>query len=333
MCQLFLQKQTSTRSTIKIIALSSTTASVNVTIAPVLVPFQTLPSSLARGFKYRHIQVPVKKVSKIPTLCQGDNFIVNDFVPRLVQKPPSPAKDKGQNKMMFDFPMPISDEFKLMGETLHLAKFGKKLEMRPKKVEEKKEEVELDEHGNPKPPNDVFKPLMVADDRMWRTEFATVTRNGVDICVPPGHPLYLKAKEEHDKLRGASIEEKMRLVRMAAELDEELDAEMGDEDVMYKEMQEKLWEEAQKNIQKQQKPKKQRAIKSKSKRPKVVNDKENSEKQSKEEARVQEGAKKTAQEMTKEELLACFSKPELVEFDVSNLSFPQFYLSREDLRK
>lgn len=102
---------------------------------------------------------------------------------------------------MYDLSMPIPDEGKIMGDTLHLAKFRKKLDVKPKQVEEKKKEVELDEHCNPKPPKVVFKPLLVPD--VWTTEFAVITRNGVEICVPPGHPLYLKVKQEHDSLKDA----------------------------------------------------------------------------------------------------------------------------------
>lgn len=94
------------------------TKPIHVTIAPVLVPYQTLPSSLERGFKYKHIKVPMKKVSNLPTLCQGDNSLYNEFVPNFNdESPPTTELDiKGKSKMKYDFPMPIPDEGKLMGK-------------------------------------------------------------------------------------------------------------------------------------------------------------------------------------------------------------------------
>lgn len=120
--------------------------------------------------------------------------------------------------------------------------------------------------------------MLIADDKLWRTKFAFITRNGVNICVPHGHPLYLKAKKEEIKLRGPSAEEDLNAIRLALKLEEELGEEFGEgEDITSKEVQERLFEEAQKNLQKQQKLKKQRARKAKSKMPKVANDEEISE--------------------------------------------------------
>ena len=42
---------------------------------------------------------------------------------------------------------------------------------------------------------------------MWRSEFAYITKNNEIICVPPGHPLYAKAKEqERNKGPSANVD-------------------------------------------------------------------------------------------------------------------------------
>lgn len=92
--------------------------------------------------------MPIKKVFKLPTLCHGDNSIINDFLPCLAPMPSSPIKHHGKNKVITDFSTPKPDEFKLLGETIHLAEFGKKLETKKTEVEEEKENEKKDADGN-----------------------------------------------------------------------------------------------------------------------------------------------------------------------------------------
>ena len=63
---------------------------------------------------------------------------------------------------------------------------------------------------------------------MWRSEFAYITRNNETICVPPGHPLYPKAKEEQERTQGPSANEDANIEKFAAELLHELGEEVGD---------------------------------------------------------------------------------------------------------
>ena len=82
-----------------------------------------------------------------------------------------------------------------------------------------------------------MKPKLVlgkmTHDSLWRSEFAYIMRNDQTICVPPGHPLYSKAKEEEERLKGSSTADDDQLKRFAvefhAELDDQLRESVGEE--------------------------------------------------------------------------------------------------------
>ena len=304
---------------------TSKSSSLNVTVSQVLVPFQTLPSSLAKGFKYRHVKVPVKKV-ETKIFNQGDNSLYNDLVPHHSNLPSSPNKPNGKNKIKDDFPMPQPDQFKLMGNTLHLAKFGKNLDL-PQPIPQ---QDEYDENGNLKPRKAAYKPVLAADDRGFRSFLARIKRNGVDIVVPPGHPLYQKARDEEGV-------DDLELVRLAAQLG-------ADDEEASVEMQKQLLEQAQLNLQKPSEQVKEKSEKPKSTRVKktragkstvtqVVSAAEQPKesREAKRKISYDEIKSKAVADLTEEEMRAIKHEP--IEFDMSNLPFPQYFMSKDDLRK
>ena len=76
-------------------------------------------------------------------------------------------------------------------------------------MERAEQEAKDIKEGKPIQPKLVLGKM--AHDSIWRSEFAFVTRNNQVICVPPGHPLYTKSKEEEERLNGPAITEDAEL--------------------------------------------------------------------------------------------------------------------------
>ena len=128
------------------------------------------------------------------------------------------------NKLAEDFPMPKSDKSKLLGLAIHMGKFGKKWDEteEEKKEREKAEKERVEQEAKDITEGKPIKPNLTVgkldQDSVWRSEFAYITRNNETICVPPGHPLYAKAKEEQKKFQGPSANEDAQIEKFAAHL-------------------------------------------------------------------------------------------------------------------
>ena len=101
--------------------------------------------------------------------------------------------------------MPKPDKSKLLCLAIHMGKFGKKWDEteEEKKEREKAEKERAEQEAKDIAEGKPVKPKLVVGKldkvSMWRSEFAYITRNSEVICVPPGHPLYAKAKEEQER--------------------------------------------------------------------------------------------------------------------------------------
>uniref|UniRef100_A0A164SU01 Uncharacterized protein n=1 Tax=Daucus carota subsp. sativus TaxID=79200 RepID=A0A164SU01_DAUCS len=163
----------------------------------------------------------------------------------------------------------------------------------------------------------------------FRSSLAKITRNGVDIRIPPGHPLYLKARDEEGL-------EDFELVKLVAELG-------ADDEEASVEVQQKLLEEAQLIKQQQRtqeqvvEPRKSRStrVKTRAGRPSATLEKPTSEevKQNvgvKRKISYEDVKDKPVLELTEEERMAIKEEP--MEFDMSSLpSFTQFFMSQREI--
>ena len=101
----------------------------------------------------------------------------------------------------------------MLGLSIHMGKFGKKWDEteEEKKEREKAEKERAEQEAKDIASGKPIKPKLVVgkldQDSMWRSEFAYITKNNEIICVPPGHPLYAKAKEqERNKGPSANVD-------------------------------------------------------------------------------------------------------------------------------
>lgn len=102
----------------------------------------------------------------------------------------------------------------------------KKHKLRKRRKLWKKIEAEETKKEEPIRPKLVMGKM--SNDKLRREEFAFLSINREVICVPPGHPLFSKAKEKEIRVKGTNTDED-KLLRMAAELDFEIDAELREE--------------------------------------------------------------------------------------------------------
>ena len=104
--------------------------------------------------------------------------------------------------------MPKPDKSKLLGLSIHMGKFGKKWDeteeenKEREKAEKERDEQEAKDIAEGKPIKPKLTVGKLDQDSVCRSEFAYITRNNETICVPPGHPLYAKAKEEQEITQG-----------------------------------------------------------------------------------------------------------------------------------
>ena len=182
-----------------------------------------------------------------------------------------------------------------------------------------------------KPKRAAFTPVLHSNDKEFRSSLAKITRNGVDIRIPPGHPLYLKARDEEGL-------EDFELVKLVAELG-------ADDEEASVEVQQKLLEEAQLIKQQQRtqeqvvEPRKSRStrVKTRAGRPSATLEKPTSEevKQNvgvKRKISYEDVKDKPVLELTEEERMAIKEEP--MEFDMSSLpSFTQFFMSQREVNE
>ena len=214
-------------------------------------------------------KLPPKKKTKIVKVksmkYQGEPSSINEFKPCLID-PPSPVKPHGENKFVEDFPMPKFDKSKVLGLAIHMGKFGKKWDEseEDKKERERAEKGKADQVAKDLAEGKPVKPKLVIGkldlDTLWRSEFAYITRNNETICVPPGHSLYAKAKEEQERNKRPSTTDDAKIERFASQLQDELDEELFGlaDDESNISIQQQILDEAKKNLEKKKKPKKAR---------------------------------------------------------------------------
>ena len=168
-------------------------------------------------------------------------------------------------------------------------------------------------------------------DLVCRSEFAYITRNKETIDVPPGHPLYSKAKEEEERFKQPSITDDVELERFAAQFQDELDEEIfgSIDDESNISIQQQILDEANKNLEKTKKKKvtkKARANVRHVKSNLTVEDQDSEIKKTPILNSHPPSIPKQDENLFNLEEL----KAEPIELDLSNMFFPKIYVTKED---